>query len=145
MYGRLLDEPRLTAWWPITEPGDVPVPVLADVWAALCQRYGVRFDSVGANLYRDGRDSVAWHGDRIGRTSIEPVVAIVSLGEPRPFLCGHGAAGRPWPTCWAGATCSSWVGACQHDWEHTVPKVAVAGPRLSLTFRHDPPEDGPPP
>ena len=145
MWGRLLDEPRLTAWWPITEPGDVPVPVLADVWEALCQRYGVRFTSVGANLYRDGRDSVAWHGDRIGRTSIEPVVAIVSLGEPRPFLVRPRGGGPSLAYELGGGDLFVMGGRCQHDWEHTVPKVAVAGPRLSLTFRHDPPEDGPPP
>ena len=51
--------------------------------AALSQRYDRTFDAVGAALYRDGSDSVAWHGDRIPPEIIEPVVAIVSLGSPR--------------------------------------------------------------
>jgi alkylated DNA repair dioxygenase AlkB len=140
MYGRLLDEPRLTAWWSIDLPEDVLVPVLADAWTALTDRYQRRFDSLGANLYRDGADSVAWHGDRIRHSLEEAVVAIVSLGEPRPFLLrprggGHSLTFRP-----GAGDLLVMGGRCQQDWEHTVPKVARAGPRLSLTFRHGAPD-----
>jgi alkylated DNA repair dioxygenase AlkB len=140
MYGRLLDEPRLTAWWPLTGPGDVPLPVLEGAWSALCDRYSRHFDALGANLYRDGRDSVAWHSDRIGREAVEPVVAILTLGAPRPFLLrprqrGPSRALRPGP-----GDLIVLGGRCQHDWEHCVPKVAAAGPRLSLMFRHGEPE-----
>jgi alkylated DNA repair dioxygenase AlkB len=142
MYGRRLDEPRLTSWWPVNGPADLPLAVLDGAWRALCDRYGRRFDSLGANLYRDGRDSVAWHSDRIGREAIEPVVAIVTLGFPRPFLLrprqrGPSLALRPGP-----GDLLVLGGRCQHDWEHCVPKVATAGPRLSLMFRHGEPEPG---
>lgn len=145
MWGRLVDEPRLTAWWPVATAADLPLPVLADAWAALGRRYGVLFTSLGANLYRDGRDSVAWHSDRIANSSIEPLVAIVSLGEPRPFLLRRRGGGPSLAYEPGGGDLVVMGGRCQHDWEHTVPKVAAAGPRLSLTFRHDPPEDVPPP
>ena len=59
---------------------------LEDARASLSERYGVRFDSVGINLYRDGADSVAWHRDRIPPEIVDPLVALVSLGEPRKFL-----------------------------------------------------------
>lgn len=145
MWGRRVDEPRLTAWWPVAEMTDLPAPVLGDAWGALGGRYGVPFTSLGANLYRDGRDSVAWHGDRIGHSSIEPVVAIVSLGEPRPFLLRPRGGGPSLAYEPGRGDLVVMGGRCQHDWEHTVPKVAVAGPRLSLTFRHDSPEGVPPP
>jgi alkylated DNA repair dioxygenase AlkB len=142
MWGRRLDEPRLTSWRSIEHAGDLPDPCLVDAWHALSERYGRRFDSLGANLYRDGRDSVAWHSDRIGRTSLEPVVAIVSLGERRPFGLrpkGGGSSRHLYP---GEGDLLVMGGSCQHDWEHGVPKVALAGPRLSLMFRHgaDPPE-----
>jgi alkylated DNA repair dioxygenase AlkB len=140
MYGRLLDEPRLTAWWPVEAASDLPAPVLVEARAALSERYGRPFDSLGANLYRDGRDSVAWHGDRIARTAVDPIVAIVSLGEPRPFLLRPRGGGPSHSHVLGAGDLLVMGGRCQHDWEHTVPKVAIAGPRLSLTFRHGEPE-----
>ena len=97
-------------------------PTCGRRWAS---RYGVRFTSLGANLYRHGRDSVAWHGDRIGRTAVEPVVAIVSLGEPRPFLVRPRGGGPSLSYEPGGGDLFVMGGRCQHDWEHTVPKVAV--------------------
>src|SRR5438067_6614789 len=87
MYDRMVDEPRLTWWWSEADgPGELPLPVLADMGRALDRHYDLHFDSVGFNFYRDGRDSVAWHRDRVSRTQTDPVVVIVSVGAPRPFL-----------------------------------------------------------
>jgi alkylated DNA repair dioxygenase AlkB len=145
MYERVLDEPRLVWWWSETGGGDeaVLLPVLQDVRHALSLHYGRHFDSIGLNLYRDGHDSVAWHADRVRFQQETPIIAIVSVGAPRPFLM------RPL----GGGPSRSWLlgqgdlfvmgGWCQHAWQHTVPKIAhAAGPRLSITFRHggDPPE-----
>jgi alkylated DNA repair dioxygenase AlkB len=96
----------------------------------------VAFRSIGCNLYRDGTDSVAWHGDTVRKTMPEPIVAIVSLGQPRRFLLrprGGGASIR-----YELGTGDLLVmgGTCQHTWEHSVPKARSAGPRLSVTFRH---------
>src|SRR6202162_3721054 len=83
MYDRMVEEPRLTAWYgrALDDPS-VPA-IFAEMAVALCGRYGRAVDAVGSALYRDGRDSVAWHADRIDPTIIEPVVAIVSLGSAR--------------------------------------------------------------
>ena len=81
MYERLVDEPRLVAWY--GDDGPLPASDLGELAEVLGEAYGVRFDSVGLNFYRDGRDSVAPHGDRVGRSGRHTVVAIVSVGAPR--------------------------------------------------------------
>src|SRR5260221_5768649 len=79
-------EPGLTSSWRAEWGQPLRPLVLETMRRALSDRYGVEFDSLGLNLYRDGRDSVAWHGDRIAPEIAEPLVAIVSVGEPRRFL-----------------------------------------------------------
>ncbi|MFK8025013.1 MAG: alpha-ketoglutarate-dependent dioxygenase AlkB [Ilumatobacter sp.] len=145
MYDRLVDEPRLSSWW--SEAGDakVPVPILADIRWAIADRYGRHFDSIGFNLYRDERDSVAWHGDRHRAVVSEPVVAILSVGESRPFQLRrvrdeeHGEDGGASLTWGLGhGDLLVMGGACQHEWQHCVPKRRRAtGPRISITYRHD--------
>jgi hypothetical protein len=132
MYERMVDEPRLVAPWPL----DQLPPVIDIARRLLSGRYGVEFDSVLVNLYRDGRDSVAWHGDTVRKTQTHPMVVTISLGARRRFLL------RPR----GGGTSRRWLlgpgdlvvmgGRSQHDWEHCVPKMAVAGPRASVTMRH---------
>jgi len=142
MYERMLPEPRLTSWWSATD-GREPLAVLGAARAALSRRYGRRFSSIGFNLYRDGRDSVAWHGDRLVERT-DACVAILSVGEPRVLQL------RPHPGCAesAGAGTKSFAlgegtllvmgGACQATWQHCVPKTSrPVGPRMSVTFRHD--------
>lgn len=136
MYGHLVRQPRLTAWFG-RAPGDpVLPPAVAGIAAALSARYGVDFDGVGVSLYRDGADSVAWHGDRVARRVRDPIVAVVSLGAPRPFLLRPRAGGRSTRFVPGPGDLLVMGGRCQHDWQHTVPKVSAAGPRISLTLRH---------
>jgi alkylated DNA repair dioxygenase AlkB len=136
MYEKVVDEPRLTAWWGATE-GDLDLPrVVVEMRALLSERYGEDFDSVGCNLYRDGRDSVAWHGDTVRKTMAEPIVAIVSLGEPRRLLLRPRGGGRSLRYDLGQGDLFVMGGTCQHTCEHSVPKVRAAGPRLSVTFRH---------
>jgi alkylated DNA repair dioxygenase AlkB len=135
MYERTLPEPRLTHRWVIGE-GDSPPAVLLEMAAALSQRYDVEFTQIGANLYRDGSDSVAWHGDRIARELPEATVALISLGEPRPFRLrpkGGGASVAYLPD---RGDLLVMGGSCQRTWDHAVPKVRQAGPRMSVQFRH---------
>jgi alkylated DNA repair dioxygenase AlkB len=132
-------EPRLTSWWGAASGKPLEPPILERMRQALSARYGVEFDSMGLNLYRDGRDSVAWHGDRIAREIAEPLVAIVSVGEPRRFLLRPKVRGTGLPThrlLLGRGELLVTGGATQRAWEHSVPKVASAGPRMSLTFRH---------
>ncbi len=103
---------------------------------ALSEHYGREFDSVGFNLYRDGRDSVAWHADRIEEAIEDPVVALLSLGEPRRFLLRPKGGGTSRAFLPERGDLLVTGGRTQRDWEHSVPKVAHAGPRISLAYRH---------
>jgi len=103
--------------------------------AALSGRYGFDLSAASANLYRDGADSVAWHGDTSGRRRDTTVVAIVSLGEPRRFLLrpkGGGPSIRYTP---ARGDLLVLGGTCQRTFDHSVPKCSSAGSRISLMFR----------
>jgi alkylated DNA repair dioxygenase AlkB len=135
MYDRQLPEPRLTAWW-TPAAGPEPHPVLAEVRLLLSARYGEAFDSIGFNCYRDGHDSVAWHGDRHRHTVDDPVVVILSVGARRPFRMRPRGGGRSRSFDLGRGDLFVMGGACQHDWEHTVPKVRAAEPRISITYRH---------
>ena len=143
MYDRKLLEPRLTAGWS-TDVGEVPA-ALGAIAQTLSERYAVDFDRIWVNLYRDGSDSVAWHGDRNRLVMTNPLVATVSLGARRRFLL------RPRGTSKAVHELRPGLGdlvvmggACQSEWEHTVPKQArgVEGPRMSVTIRHSQPAPG---
>ena len=99
-------------------------------------RYAIEFRAIGANWYRDGRDSVAWHGDRVARDLPEATIAIVSLGGPRRFLLRPKGGGSSVKFDLASGDLLAMGGSCQRMWQHCVPKVARAAPRISLTFRH---------
>ena len=139
MYEREVAVPRLLRWY----GGDERLPhqLLTDAREALNRHYapelGEPFVSAGMCLYRDGRDSVAWHGDRIGRgRSSDTMVAIVSFGSPRPLLLrpvGGGASVR-FPLGHGDLVVMG--GSCQRTWEHCIPKTArPVGPRVSVQFR----------
>jgi alkylated DNA repair dioxygenase AlkB len=119
----------------------VPAPpallVIQEMSVALSRRYGVGLDRITCNLYRDGRDSVAWHGDRIARDLPEATVAIVSLGEERPFRIRPKGGGPS--TGWPAGRGDLMVmgGSCQRTFDHSVPKVASTGPRIAVMFRHE--------
>jgi alkylated DNA repair dioxygenase AlkB len=136
MYGRIVAQPRLTHHWDY-EPGvnELPEPLEA-IRAALTDRYGRTFDAIGANLYRNGQDSVAWHGDRIARTVVQPLVATISLGNRRRFLLRPKGGGHSVPFNPDKGDLLVMGGQCQRTWQHAVPKVADAGPRISITVRH---------
>lgn len=136
MYDHHVLEPRLTSWWSAESSEPLRPELLERMRSALSVRYGVELDSMGLNLYRDGRDSVAWHGDRIARAIAEPVVAIVSVGEPRKFLLRPKGGGRSTTFLLGRGDLLVTGGATQRAWEHAVPKVSSAGPRISISFRH---------
>ena len=137
MYGDLVDQPRLTATWRGARSDPVTGPIIDTIRRTLSSRYDIAFRSAGFNLYRDGNDSVAWHGDRIARDRIHAVVAIVSLGEPRSFKLRPTGGGASIGFSLGGGDLLVMGGSCQRTWQHTVPKVRRAGPRISITFRHE--------
>ena len=137
LYGRVVDTPRLIARWPY-ERGVIELPPLfEEVRSLLEQRYRRPFNSVSANLYRDGRDSVAWHGDRIPRVVHNPLVATISLGHSRRFLMRPRGGGATQLSLTLGAgDLVVMGGTSQRTWQHAIPKVASAGPRISVAVRH---------
>lgn len=136
MYERRVREPRLTAPWSLASGVPLEPPILEEIRLRLSARYGVLLDSAGFNLYRDGRDSVAWHADRIEKEIVDPVVALVSLGEPRRFLLRPRGGGRSIPFQLGRGDLLVTGGSTQRTWEHCVPKIARAGPRISVAYRH---------
>lgn len=133
MFGELVAEPRLTAAVSLDDPG-VP-PVLGDIASALSDRYDDDLRHFWANWYRDGDDAVAWHADRVGRTQVDPLVVIVSLGGPRPFRMRPKGGGASSSYELGSGDLLVMGGSCQHRWEHCIPRRRGVGGRISLTFR----------
>ncbi len=140
MYDRVVDVPRLLCFY--REDDALPHPLLGAARQALSTHYrdelGEDFCTAGLCYYRDGRDSVAWHGDTIGRGRREDtMVAILSLGAPRRLLL-RPRYGSGDTLCFALGHGDLIVmgGSCQRTWEHAVPKTArPVGPRISVQFR----------
>lgn len=138
MYDRMVDVPRLVHTY---LAGDsLPHAELDLARDALSEHYlpelGERFRTAGCCYYRDGNDSVAWHGDRIGRgRSHDTMVAIVSLGDPRRLALRPVGGGASISVEMGHGDLVVMGGSCQRTWEHAVPKVASAGPRMSVQFR----------
>ena len=138
MYDSVVDVPRLVHTYLADDP--LPHPALARGRTELNDHYlpelGEPFVSAGCCYYRDGRDSVAWHGDTIGRgRTADTMVAIVSVGDPRRLLLRPRGGGSSIAVTMGHGDLLVMGGSCQRTWEHSVPKVAHAGPRLSVQFR----------
>jgi alkylated DNA repair dioxygenase AlkB len=144
MYDRQVLEPRLTAGWSTDAADDDTPPILGEMATTLSSRYAVGFDRIWVNLYRDGADSVAWHGDRNRLVMTRPVVATVSLGARRRFLLRRRGTTTARHRLEPGhGDLLVMGGQCQSEWEHTVPKTAQkVGPRMSVTIRHSQPAPG---
>jgi alkylated DNA repair dioxygenase AlkB len=137
MYERVVDVPRLVA----TLPGDGPGhPILHEVADALSTHCGRPLFDISLAAYRDGRDSVAFHGDRLGIQRADAIVAIVSLGFARRFLLRPAGGGSSRAFNLGGGDLLVMGGTCQLTWEHAVPKVAHAGLRISVQFRSGAPD-----
>jgi len=139
MWDNVVDVPRLLRFY--GEDETLPDPVLTEARDALGRHYADElrepFTTAGMCLYRDGRDSVAWHGDRIGRSSREDtMVAILSLGEARRLSLRPrtGGASISFPVGHGDLLVMG--GSCQRTWEHAVLKTAKpVGPRISIQYR----------
>jgi alkylated DNA repair dioxygenase AlkB len=139
MYEHDVDVPRLLCFY--DQDDELPHPLLVQARSALSAHYrdelGEPFTTAGCCYYRDGRDSVAWHGDRIGRSRTEDtMVAIVSFGAPRSLLLRPRGGGRTLRFALGHGDLLVMGGSCQRTWEHAVPKTArPVGPRISVQFR----------
>ncbi len=131
MYDRVVDVPRLFAVLP---PPARP-PVVEEMRRALERRYASELSRVSVALYRDGGDSVAWHGDYVARRMDEALVATVSVGASRKFLVRPAGGGRS--RAWS-LGCGDLVvmgGTCQRTHQHAIPKRVHAEPRIAIMFR----------
>ncbi|MFM9588067.1 alpha-ketoglutarate-dependent dioxygenase AlkB [Streptomyces scabiei] len=139
MYEQVVDVPRLLAHYGAEDA--LPHPLLDEARAALSAHYGSElgepFTTAGLCFYRDGRDSVAWHGDRIGRGAREDtMVAILSVGDPRDLALRPHGGGETLRFPQGHGDLIVMGGSCQRTWDHAVPKSARAvGPRISIQFR----------
>lgn len=149
IYGREVDSPRLSCW--IGDPDATYVysrtrfephpwtPALAALRARVEEACATRFNSVLANLYRNGQDSMGWHSDNEPELGGQPVIASVSLGAVRRFRlrAKRGEAKREMHVVELGhGSLLRMAGDTQHLYVHDLPKTkAAAGPRINLTFR----------
>ncbi|MFV0532441.1 MAG: alpha-ketoglutarate-dependent dioxygenase AlkB [Cumulibacter sp.] len=140
MYDRVLEVPRLTRFYRASET--LPHPALENARDAVSEHYqpelGEPFVTAGMCLYRDGHDSVAWHGDREGRSSTQDtMVAILSLGTPRTLSLrprGGGVTAHRFQLGHGDLVVMG--GSCQRTWDHAVAKASGwRGPRISVQFR----------
>ncbi|MBB4684347.1 alpha-ketoglutarate-dependent dioxygenase AlkB [Amycolatopsis jiangsuensis] len=139
MYDRVVAVPRLLSFYP--EHAPLPHPILDEARAALSAHYagelGEPFRTAGLCYYRDGRDSVAWHGDNLGRGSTEDtMVAILSVGTQRHLALRPRGGGESHRYPLGHGDLIVMGGSCQRTWEHAIPKTTRAvGPRISIQFR----------
>jgi alkylated DNA repair dioxygenase AlkB len=133
MVNRQVLEPRLTAEY--NDLPDAPDPLLGALAARLSTEYGVPYDGLWINFYRDHRDSTGWHGDWPTCKRPECIVPVLSLGAPRRFLIKPRSGGRSTGFTPHAGDLIVMGGRAQRDWLHCVPKQArPAGPRVSLNF-----------
>lgn len=144
--GRQQTVPRLVCWY--GDAGAVyhysgtthyPQPWTAEL-VELKQKIetltGWRFNSVLANLYRDGRDSMGWHADNEKALGRNPCIASLSLGQNRRFKLRHNKKIETLDLELASGSLLLMAGSLQHHWRHCLPKSQrIMGPRINLTFR----------
>jgi alkylated DNA repair dioxygenase AlkB len=139
MYDSIVDVPRLLRFYGDGET--LPHPALEEARDALSAHYadelGEPFTTAGLCLYRDGQDSVAWHGDRIGRSrDQDTMVAILSVGAPRDLVLRPRGGGPSTKVPAGHGDLVVMGGSCQRTWDHCVPKTSKpVGPRISVQFR----------
>lgn len=144
MFGHPVAQPRLTAWYGEAEYTYSGLHWPAKEWPEELARLKIkvendcaeRFNTVLANLYRDGRDSVGWHSDDEPELGHDPVIASVSLGVARTFHMKHKSDNAEWKILLTHGSLLLMKGPTQHNWKHALPKdKKIDEPRINLTFR----------
>src|ERR1700744_3408892 len=140
MYTRVVEEPRLTAEYPVI--ADAPQPVLHYLTEVLSAHYQQPYARLWMNWYRDNNDGTGWHVDRPANQADQAVIPVLSLGATRRFLIRPAGGGASTPVMTHGGDLVVMGGRCQKDYVHSVPKQKQpAGARLSLNFSTGRPED----
>jgi len=147
LFGRPTKVPRLMCWY--GDPGahyaysgtpHEPLPWCAPLDCMrreLEQSLGLKFNSVLANLYRDGRDSMGCHADNEKELGRNPVIASLSLGDERLFRIAHNKTRHKLDILLGHGDLLIMAGALQHCWRHSLPKTRQhKTERINLTFRN---------
>jgi alkylated DNA repair dioxygenase AlkB len=133
LFDQTFREPRLTAEYQNLR--DAP-QALADAAQALSQHYGIEYDSLWLNLYRNGQDSTGWHRDRFSCRRSECIVPVLTLGARRRFLIKPRTGGSSIAFKPGSGDLIVMGGRCQEDWLHSVPKeLGIAERRISVNFQ----------
>jgi alkylated DNA repair dioxygenase AlkB len=151
LFGRDIPAPRLSCWigdadavYRYSGVARAPRPwpaTLASLRERLSGELGTAFNSVLANLYRDGRDAMGWHADDEPELGAAPLIASVSLGAERRFVLRHRATGARHALALPHGSLLVMAGPTQRAYRHALPRTArVVGPRLNLTFRRVQPQ-----
>ena len=145
MYGKLINIPRLQAWYGLFEysysgltlkPQPL-TPLLAELKALIEQKSGQSFNAILANCYRDQNDTVGWHSDDEPELGINPVIASLSLGEERNFQLKHKETGEKLVFPLKPGSLFIMSGQSQHYWQHCLPRTQKRkSARINLTFRY---------
>lgn len=134
LFEQTFQEPRLTAEY--RNLRDVPEQALLDAANALSEHYGVVYDSLWLNFYRDGQDSTGWHRDRFSCRRPECIVPVLTLGATRRFLVKPRAGGQSLVFKPGSGDLVVMGGRSQEDWVHSVPKdPRVSDRRISINFQ----------
>ncbi len=145
LFGKSVLQPRLQSWHgdaSYTYSGLTMSPYawtpelisLKDRCEAIAE---VKFNSVLANLYRDGQDSMGWHQDNEPELGRNPVIASLNLGDSRRFVLRNLHSKTQIEYNLSHGALLIMAGELQHHWRHGVPKTSKPkGERINLTFRH---------
>jgi alkylated DNA repair dioxygenase AlkB len=147
LFGREVDSPRLSRW--IGDPGasyrysgvrfepSSWPRALGVIRKAVSAAAGEQFNSVLANLYRDGNDTMGWHSDDEPELGVQPIIASLSLGAPRKFvLKSRESGGDKLELMLAHGSLLVMRGETQRNYRHSLPRTKkVSGERINLTFR----------
>lgn len=142
--GKVVQQPRLMTWagkLPYLYSGQVLEPqamhpLLSELGHRLSQEYGLEFNHVVANLYRNGKDRVGFHADDEPELGYEPLIASISLGVSRRFVLKHKYKSRKKSFNLKSGSLFIMGGACQHRWYHALPAAPqITQARINLTYR----------
>lgn len=147
MFGRWVSVPRQTCWFGdaqavyrysgVTHEPVPWLPLLLELRSLVQATAGVIFNSVLANLYRDGCDGMGWHADNEPELGADPTIASLSLGAARLFSLQNRKTKRKINVILESGSLLIMRGAFQHHWRHSLPKTTqIVTSRINLTFRY---------